>query len=141
VFSWDEAGGYCVAADTWSGLFVLGVHDPARPAIVAHAQLPKYARYDTPDPVGGRTLALSRRHERVWCEVVRVVDIADFVRPLLAQIPTPIALRFPPWGINPAFAASSVMYGEAIGCFRCGAGGLVPSPFAPGTAGVGEAPS
>ncbi len=50
------AGDHCVVADTWNGLFVVNIGDLTKPAIVAHAVLPKRPRGDVPDPVGGIAL-------------------------------------------------------------------------------------
>ena len=51
------AGDHCVVADTHNGLFVVNVRDPAKPVIVAHAQLPVIPKKDLPDSVGGIALA------------------------------------------------------------------------------------
>jgi len=57
MWSARVAGDHCVVADTNNGLFVVDVRDIARPAIVAHAQLPYVARREMFDPVGGVALA------------------------------------------------------------------------------------
>lgn len=51
------AGDHCVVADTWNGVFVIDIRDVAKPAIVAHAQLPTKPGGDNADPVGGIALA------------------------------------------------------------------------------------
>ena len=56
MWSARVAGDHCVAADTNNGLFVVNVRDVARPAIVAHAQLPRVAERKMFDPVGGVAL-------------------------------------------------------------------------------------
>ncbi|MBI5819160.1 MAG: hypothetical protein HZA88_09230 [Verrucomicrobia bacterium] len=57
MWSSRVAGDYCVVADTNNGLFVVNVRDIAKPAIVAHAQLPYVAPKEMFDPVGGVALA------------------------------------------------------------------------------------
>ncbi|MCX6898373.1 MAG: hypothetical protein NT105_06695 [Verrucomicrobia bacterium] len=57
MWSARVAGDHCVAADTNNGLFVVNVRDIAKPAIVAHAQLPYVAGRKMFDPVGGVALA------------------------------------------------------------------------------------
>ena len=57
MWSARVGGGHCVVADTYNGLFVVDVRDVARPAIVAHAQLPLVAGQEYSDPVGGVALA------------------------------------------------------------------------------------
>jgi hypothetical protein len=57
MWSARVAGDYCVVADTHNGLFVLNIRDVAKPAIVAHAQLPYVPTSKWFDPVGGVALA------------------------------------------------------------------------------------
>lgn len=56
MWSARVAGDYCVVADTHNGLFVLDIHDLAKPAIIAHAQLPPMPGKSDADPVGGVAL-------------------------------------------------------------------------------------
>lgn len=57
MWSARVAGNHCVVADTHNGLFVVDIRDVARPAIVAHAQLPFVPHAKLFDSVGGVALA------------------------------------------------------------------------------------
>jgi hypothetical protein len=50
------AGNHAFLADTYNGLFVVDIKDPAKPSFVAYRQLPYVNHYGLPSPVGGFAL-------------------------------------------------------------------------------------
>ncbi len=57
MWSVAAAGKYAFLADTYNGVFVIDVSDPARPRCVAHRRLPVVKSKKLPSPVAGLALA------------------------------------------------------------------------------------
>lgn len=83
------AGGHCVAADTYNGLFVVDVHDVTKPVIVAHAQLPVVAGRKDADPVGGVALAQDVIYAAGIFSGLYVVPAKGLAEPVVPEADTP----------------------------------------------------
>ena len=86
------AGDFCVAADTWNGVFVVNVADVEHPRIVAHAVLPTSDYYDKPDPVGGIALADGVIYAAGISTGLYVVSAPGMAQPVVLEHDTPPSL-------------------------------------------------
>ena len=87
------AGDYCIAADTWNGLFVVNVKDPSHASIVAHAQLPKLPDKDQCDPVAGIALAKDVIYAAGIYTGLYVVPAPGLSSPVVPEKDTPPVLK------------------------------------------------
>ena len=92
MWSARVGGGHCVVADTYNGLFVVDVRDVARPAIVAHAQLPLVPAGDHSDSVGGVALGEGVIYAAGIYTGLYVVPASGLVRPVAPEPDTPPVL-------------------------------------------------
>lgn len=86
------AGDYCFAADTHNGVFVIKVDDPAKPAIVAHAQLPVPPGRELADPVGGIALGDGVIYAAGVYSGLYVVSAPGMASPVVREADTPPVL-------------------------------------------------
>ena len=133
MWSARASGAYCVAADTHNGLFVVDIHNAARPKIVAHAQLPRMPKGELCDSVGGVALA----HDVIYAAGIYtglyVVPAPGMAQPVAAQPDTPPTLDPPPvttaedqdfHTYRPDGQVHAVAVDDDIAWTACGAAGL-----------------
>lgn len=127
------AGDYCVAADTWNGLFVVNIRDIAKPAIVAHAQLPYLADRKMFDPVGGVALGEGVIYAAGIYTGLYVVSAPGLARPVVPEADQPPVLRPLPETATedsdfrvyrPEGQVQAVAIQDDIAWAACGAAGL-----------------
>lgn len=133
MWSARVAGEHCVAADTNNGLFVVNIRDIAKPAIVAHAQLPYVAQRQMFDPVGGVALGDGIIYAAGIYTGLYVVPAPGMAQPVVPEPDQPLML--PPLSetatANPDFRVyrpegqvSAVAIQGDIAWTACGADGL-----------------
>lgn len=131
MWSARVAGDHCVAADTNNGLFVVNIRDIAKPAIIAHAQLPYVADRQMFDPVGGVALGDGVIYAAGIYTGLYVVPAPGMAQPVVPELDQPPVLPPPSETVNPDFRVyrpegqvSAVAIQGDIAWAACGAAGL-----------------
>lgn len=150
MWSARVAGDFCVAADTNNGLFIVDVHDVAKPQIVAHAQLPHVASKQMFDPVGGVALGQGVIYAAGIHTGLYLIPADGLVTPVIPEPDQPPVLGPAPEAAagDAAFAAyrpdgqvQAVAIRDGVAWAACGAAGihavklgeaLTPVAFQPG---------
>jgi hypothetical protein len=131
MWSARVAGDHCVAADTNNGLFVVNIRNIAKPAIVAHAQLPYVAEKQMFDPVGGVALGDGVIYAAGIYTGLYVVPAPRMAQSVVPEPDQPPVLPPPSETANPDFRVyrpegqvNAVAIQDDIAWAACGAAGL-----------------
>ena len=131
MWSARVAGEHCVAADTNNGLFVVNIRYIAKPAIVAHAQLPYVEQRKMFDPVGGVALGDGVIYAAGIYTGLYVVPAPGMAQPVVPEPDQPPMLPPPSEMANPDFRVyrpegqvNAVAIQGDIAWAACGADGL-----------------